>query len=87
MACYNIVIKASVKKELAVLPRPIIQRVIQVIESLSVEPRPNGVRKLTGTQDVYRVRVSDYRVVYRIENNTLIVEVIKVAHRKEVYRS
>jgi mRNA interferase RelE/StbE len=74
-------------KELAVLPRPIIQRVIQVIESLSVEPRPNGVRKLTGTQDVYRVRVSDYRVVYRIEDNTLIVEVIKVAHRKEVYRS
>lgn len=86
MACYNVIIKASAKKELAALPKPVIVRLIAAIESLAVEPRPNGVRKLTGTNNIYRVRVADYRVVYRIEDDTLIIEVVRVAHRKEVYR-
>ena len=86
MACYNVIIKASAKKELAALPRQVIVRLIAAIESLATDPRPNGVRKLTGTQDIYRVRVADYRIVYRIEDDRLIVEVVRVAHRKEVYR-
>lgn len=86
MACYNVIIKASAKKELAALPKPVVARMVAVIEALAVEPRPNGVRKLTGTNNIYRVRVADYRVVYRIEDDTLIIEVVRVAHRKEVYR-
>lgn len=86
MACYNVIIKASAKKELAALPKPVVSRMVAVIEALAVEPRPNGVRKLTGTNNIYRVRVADYRVVYRIEDDTLIIEVVRVAHRKEVYR-
>jgi len=86
MACYNVIIKASAKKELATLPKPIIARLIAAIESLATDPRPNGVRKLTGTQDMYRVRVADYRIVYRIEDDRLIIEVVRVAHRKDVYR-
>lgn len=86
MACYNVIIKASAKKELTALPKPIIARLIAAIESLATEPRPSGVRKLTGTQDMYRVRVADYRIVYRIEDDRLVIEVVRVAHRKEVYR-
>jgi len=86
MACYNVIIKASAKKELATLPKPMIVRLIAAIESLATEPRPDGVRKLAGTQDMYRVRVSDYRIVYRIEDDMLVIEVVRVAHRKEVYR-
>ncbi len=66
--------------------QPIIAKLIATIESLATEPRPNGVRKLTGTQDLYRVRVADYRIVYRIEDDRLVIEVVRVAHRKEVYR-
>ena len=86
MACYNVIVKASAKKELATLPKPIIARLITAIESLAIDPRPNGVRKLTGTQDLYRVRVADYRIVYRIEDDKLIIEVVRVAHRKDVYQ-
>jgi mRNA interferase RelE/StbE len=86
MACYNVIIKASAKKELSTLQKPIIARLIAAIESLATDPRPIGVRKLTGTQDIYRVRVADYRIVYRIEDDRLIIEVVRVAHRKDVYR-
>lgn len=86
MACYSVTIKASAKKELASLPKPIISRIIEAIEALATNPRPNGVRKLTGTNDLYRVRVADYRIVYRIEDDRLIIEVVRVAHRKEVYK-
>lgn len=55
---------------------------VAAIEALATEPRPNGVRKLTGTNNIYRVRVADYR----IEDDMLIIEVVRVAHRKEVYR-
>lgn len=86
MACYSVTIKASAKKELASLPKPIIIRIIEAIEALATNPRPNGVRKLTGTNDLYRVRIADYRIVYRIEDDRLIIEVVRVAHRKEVYK-
>jgi mRNA interferase RelE/StbE len=86
MACYNLVIKASAKKELANMPKPMIGRLIEAIELLANNPRPNGVRKLTGTQNIYRIRVADYRIVYRIEDEQLIIEVVRVAHRKEVYQ-
>jgi mRNA interferase RelE/StbE len=85
MDCYNIIIKASAKKELSALPKPIISRLIHAIETLATDPRPNGVRKLAGVQNIYRVRVSDYRIVYRIEDDKLIIEVIRVAHRKDAY--
>jgi mRNA interferase RelE/StbE len=84
MACYNVI--TSAKKELVTLPKLMIARLITAIESLATDPRPNGVRKLTGTQDMYRVRVADYRIVYRIEDDRLVIEVVRVAHRKEVYQ-
>jgi mRNA interferase RelE/StbE len=57
-----------------------------VLDELAHDPRPSGVKKLQGLDDTYCVRVGDYRVVYEIQDNLLIVLVLSVAHRREVYR-
>jgi mRNA interferase RelE/StbE len=54
---------------------------------LAIEPRPNGVRKLEGFKNSYRVRIGNYRVVYKIEDSELIIEVVKISDRKDVYRN
>ena len=60
-------------------------RVIKRIEALSDNPRPPGVQKLAGSEDDYRIRIGDYRVVYEIRDALLVVLVMKVAHRRKVY--
>lgn len=61
-------------------------RVREAIDSLSQEPRPQGVKKLADKRNYWRIRVGNYRVVYHIEDDKLVVIVIKISHRKEVYR-
>jgi len=56
------------------------------MDGLAKEPRPKGVNRLTGAADLYRIRVGDYRVVYQIQDNRLIVLVVRIGHRKDVYR-
>ena len=85
MANYKILIKPSAIKELKRLPKEDIQRITSKIQSLSKEPRPQGCDKLS-TQERYRVRQGDYRIVYSIEDNKLIVYVVKIAHRRDVYK-
>ena len=85
MAGYKVFFKKSVKKDLSVIPKKDLQRIIQLIGSLADNPRPNGCEKLTG-QDRYRIRQGRYRIVYSIQDNELTVWVVKVAHRKDVYR-
>ncbi|MET7255481.1 type II toxin-antitoxin system RelE family toxin [Dyadobacter fermentans] len=60
---------------------------MEVIDSLTANPRPSGVKKLENYKNSYRVRVGQYRIIYEIEDHQLIVEVIKVGNRKEVYRN
>ena len=83
---YRVEIKKSAKNEIAGLPRREQRRVMSAIGALADVPRPRGGRKLTGTDDIYRLRVGDYRVVYQIGDKKLIVYVVKVGDRKEVYR-
>ena len=83
---YRIQFKKSARKEIAALPKRDQRRVVSAIEALSDDPRPEGVRKLTGTEDAYRLRVGDYRIVYQITDNVLTVFVVRVGHRKDVYR-
>ena len=83
---YRIEIKKSARKEIARLPRREQRRVLGAIAALVSEPRPQGVRKIVGDEKAYRIRVRDYRVVYRIAERVLIVFVIRVGHRKDVYR-
>lgn len=85
MERYRIEIKKSAVKEIEHLPQRDLKVVLQAIESLAVNPRPFGCKKLSH-QEKYRVRCGDYRILYTIEDTVLIVCVVKVAHRKDVYR-
>lgn len=85
MASYKIDFTSSAKKELKKLPKPYIKNIIEAIEGLVENPFPNGVKKLVG-QSLYRIRVGPYRILYEVEGKLLSILVIKIAHRKEVYR-
>ena len=83
---YSIEIRRKALKELSKLPKKEQLRVKEAIDSLSQEPRPQGVKKLADKSNYWRIRVGKYRVVYHIEDDKLIVIIIKISHRKEVYR-
>ena len=83
---YRLQILPRVEGELAALPRDVRQRVDTRIQSLAVSPRPPGVEKLGGEEGLYRVRVGDYRVVYSIQDDVLLVLVVRIGHRG-VYRN
>ena len=86
MASYKVEWKNSAYKELQKLPRPIITRVVAAVSELSNEPFPHGVKKLVGSEFSYRIRIGDYRVVYEVFESRLIIEIIRVRHRKDVYK-
>jgi mRNA interferase RelE/StbE len=86
VASYRIFIKPSAAKELeAVGTKRDRTRLVTKIRSLAIDPRPPGLQKLTGSEK-YRVRQGSYRVVYSIEDDRLVVTVVRVAHRRDVYR-
>ena len=83
---YHVEIKDSARKQIVRLPRPDQRRVMAAIADLADTPRPNGARKIVGADDAWRIRVGDYRIVYEIIDRVLTVHVVRVAHRKDVYR-
>jgi mRNA interferase RelE/StbE len=86
VAKYRILIKPSAVKEIeAISPKKDLQRIVSRISKLANNPRPPGCEKLSG-QEKYRIRQGRYRIVYSIEDQDLIVHVVKVGHRKDVYR-
>lgn len=85
MAKYKIEIKRSVAKDLRAIPNAQVARILDKIALLADEPRPPGSEKLSGLER-YRIRHGKYRVVYEINDHVLVVVVVKVAHRKQVYR-
>jgi mRNA interferase RelE/StbE len=85
MARYELRFKPSVAKDLRGLPRADIQRLLARIESLRDDPRPPGSEKLSA-QERYRVRQGSYRILYTVADAVLTVEVVKVGHRRDVYR-
>jgi len=87
MACYRIVWKQSARKELRKIPKATIARIVALVDDLAENPVPPGVKKLAGTSHTYRIRTGNYRVVYNIDNHVLVVEIVRVGHRKEVYRA
>jgi len=86
MASYRIEWKSSASKELRKLPKQIIEKIIAAVDGLAKDPRPSDVRKLTATENVYRIRVGDYRVIYNIFDKRLVIEIIRVRNRKEAYK-
>ena len=85
MASYSLVFRKSVAKDLRAIPSKDVKRLLQRIQSLRHEPRGEGGVKISGTER-YRVRQGVYRMVYEIRDAELIVVVVKVAHRRDVYR-
>ena len=87
MARYRLLIKKSAAKELeAIAGKKDRKRIADRIAALADDPRPAGVEKLSGTNEKYRIRQGDYRIVYEIQDDVLIVYVVRIADRKDVYR-
>lgn len=85
MASYKLRFRKSVSRDLRQLPANDIQRILRKIELLADDPRPRGCEKLSGLER-YRVRQGVYRIVYEIDDDTVIVTVVKVGHRRHIYR-
>jgi len=86
MATYRIEWKKSAVRELRRLDHQVIARVVAVVGLLAADPYPRGVRKLSGTENTYRVRVGDYRIVYEVLDRDLLIQIARVRHRKDAYR-
>ena len=86
MAEYAVTFVRSARKELERLDSPLIERIFQHIEGFEKNPRPDGVTKLEGSRNLWRIRVGDYRVVYAIDDAKKIVDITRIRHRSDVYR-
>ena len=86
MASYKVIFKASVEKDLRALPRSMVARVFKHIEALKDEPFPRQSIKLAGAEQLYRIRIGDYRAIYSVDKDNELVIVHYVRHRRDVYR-
>jgi len=86
MASCRVELARSAAKDLRGIDRKWIPRIVAAIETLESDPRPPGCKKLVGSDHTYRVRIGDYRVIYDIHDATLIILVVRIRHRRDVYR-
>ena len=84
MGSFEIVFRNSVEKELKKIPKQDQIRILRRIQQLADDPRPDGCKKLSG-QERYRIRQGDYRILYEIEDQRLIVVIVRIGHRRDVY--
>lgn len=84
-ARYRVDLTSKARRQFSVLPKDVQKRIDLRLLALAGNPRPAGVKKLQG-QDRYRIRVGDYRVIYQIQDEVLLVLVVEIAHRREAYR-
>jgi mRNA interferase RelE/StbE len=84
MAEYKVYFKKSVNKDFKSIPKKDLSKILELIQNLGINPRPDGCTKLSG-QEKYRVRYGRYRIIYSIQDNELTIWIVKVGHRKEVY--
>ncbi len=83
---YEVVVPKSVAKQIRHLPTQVRGRVLAKVTALATEPRPAACRKLVAEEDLYRLRIGDYRIVYLVDDDNQKVVISRVAHRREVYR-
>lgn len=86
MQLYNITFAKSAVKELESFNKIDIERIVYKIELLAINPRPNGCKKLQGSNKLWRIRSGDYRILYSIIDDNYIVDIIAIKHRKDVYK-
>ena len=82
---YKVKVRKNAIKQLAKLPSKEALRLLNKLKSLAIDPRPNGCKKLKGFKNYYRIRTGNYRIIYSINDKILIVEVIKIGNRKDIY--
>ena len=87
LTMYRVEFTSAAARQVRKLDRPVRTRLLNAIESLAYSPRPDGVKKLASTENAWHICVGDYRVIYSIEDDVLVVTVVRVAHRREVYHS
>ena len=85
MANYKIEIKKSAAKEISKLPKVALRRIVDKIQTLSSDPRPSGCKKLSGDEK-YRIRVGVYRILYSVDDEIVVIFIVKVGHRKDIYK-
>ena len=87
MASYSVKIKSSAQKEIRKLPSMEIRdKIVEIIDDLSINPVPDEAKKIKGSNNIYRIRQGTYRIVYQIYKDELLIIVIRVRHRKDAYR-
>jgi mRNA interferase RelE/StbE len=86
VASYRIEWKRSASKELQSLPRDAVRRILVAVEQLADQPMPHGTVKISGAEHSYRIRIGDYRVIYSLYESILLIEIVRVAHRRDAYR-
>lgn len=86
MSQYRVEFTSAAARAIRKLPKNVRSRLLDAIEALGDDPRPTGSKKLPGTALAWRVRAGDYRVIYEVEDDALLVTVVRAAHRREVYR-
>jgi mRNA interferase RelE/StbE len=82
---YTVILKPSAEREFGKLQKDVQRKIKKALEFLSEEPRPDGVKKLKGMENIYRHRVGNHRIIYQIQDKELIVYVVRIADRKESY--
>ena len=83
---YSVLLAPAAEREFRSFAPAIQKRLVKRMKSLQNDPRPSGVKKLTGEDNLYRIREGDYRIIYTVQDKELIVLVVKIGDRKEVYR-
>jgi mRNA interferase RelE/StbE len=82
---YLVTFARSARKELESLSNPLVQRIFTKIEALGDGPRPSGCKKLRGSEDLWRIRIGDYRVIYSIDDGEKYVDIVAIRHRSLAY--
>jgi len=86
MESYTISLASSAERDLRKVNHQFVPRVTAAVDALAEEPRPNGSRKLAGSLHTYRIRVSEYRIIYSVDDHSREVAVHRIRHRKDAYR-
>lgn len=83
---YKVVVSKTAERELASLPKNIIEKIVAVLILLEENPRPIGCKKLKGYTNLWRLRISNYRIIYSIEDVIKLVDIREIGHRKDIYK-
>lgn len=83
---FTVTVAPAAERQLTALDPPIRSRIVRALLALETEPRPSGCAKLQGAVDLYRIKVGEYRVIYQVQDRELVVLVVKLGHRKDIYR-